>query len=164
MISLFYIFVALNVVDVVLTSLVLRRGGSELNPVMNALMKAMPPDLAMLAIKAPVLMALYLWLDIVPVAVLKILVAGYLALAAWNLTQLIGRHQDKALHFAAGVFIAFLFAPLGMMHAFLATLAAGALKEIYDRLFGGSVELLDVVATAAGGAIAVGILVVGAGL
>jgi hypothetical protein len=63
--------------------------------------------------------------------------------------------HDKLIHAAAGALVSGLALWLtgAPALAFLAGLAAGLLKELYDRHFGGTVDRWDVVATAAPGAL-----------
>ena len=59
---------------------------------------------------------------------------------------------DKLLHILAGIAIAAAVAPFGAVPAFCAVLVAAIGKELYDRTGRGTPELLDAVATVAGGA------------
>jgi len=58
---------------------------------------------------------------------------------------------DKLLHILAGIAIAAAVAPFGAVPAFCAVLFAAIGKELYDRTGRGTPELLDAVATIAGG-------------
>jgi len=58
---------------------------------------------------------------------------------------------DKLLHILAGIAIAAAVAPFGAAPAFCAVLIAAIGKEFYDRAGLGTPELLDAVATVAGG-------------
>jgi uncharacterized protein YfiM (DUF2279 family) len=73
---------------------------------------------------------------------------------------------DKKLHIVVGFIIGFLGAYFlrSALFGFLAAVAAGALKEIYDKCSGkGTPEWLDFLATAASGLIGAGIyLILGA--
>jgi len=70
--------------------------------------------------------------------------------------------NDKALHFAAGLALAFLGAAMSLMSpaiaAMLLVVAIGAGKEILDGYTGGTRDYLDFFATVAGGAIVVMII------
>jgi hypothetical protein len=59
--------------------------------------------------------------------------------------------SDKLLHILAGIAIASTVAPFGAAPAFCAVLIAAIGKELYDRTGRGTPELLDAVATVAGG-------------
>jgi hypothetical protein len=59
---------------------------------------------------------------------------------------------DKLLHILVGIAIAAAVAPFGAAPAFCAVLIAAIGKELYDRTGRGTPELLDAVATVAGGA------------
>jgi hypothetical protein len=63
---------------------------------------------------------------------------------------------DKLLHLLAGIAIAALAYPFGILWACLAVLVAAVGKEIYDSTGRGHVELLDALATVAGGALLLG--------
>lgn len=160
MLALFFALVALNIVDIVLTLLILKRGGRELNPVLAALFKRMPPALAMLIIKSSFFIALYFYLHLIPIIALQILVLGYVSLALWNFAQYKHEHQDKALHFAAGAFIAVIASPFGWPISLGMALLAGIGKEVYDHFTNGSVEALDILATVMGGIAAVVLIAV----
>ena len=69
---------------------------------------------------------------------------------------------DKKLHIVVGFIIGFLGAYFlrSALFGFLAAVAAGALKEIYDKCSGkGTPEWLDFFATAASGFIGTGITI-----
>lgn len=68
----------------------------------------------------------------------------------------LGIPLDKLLHFLAGALISLvLIVPFGPLVASLASLAAGIVKEAYDRMDAqpGDVELADVLWTWAGGSV-----------
>ena len=58
---------------------------------------------------------------------------------------------DKLLHILVGIAIAAAVAPFGAVPAFFAVLVAAIGKELYDSTGRGTPELLDAVATVAGG-------------
>lgn len=63
---------------------------------------------------------------------------------------------DKLLHLLAGSTLAALVYPFGILWACLAVLVAAVGKEAYDSTGRGNVELMDAVATLAGGAALLG--------
>lgn len=63
---------------------------------------------------------------------------------------------DKLLHLLAGSTIAALAYPFGILWACLAVSVAAIGKEAYDSTGRGNVELLDAVATLAGGGVVLG--------
>jgi ABC-type xylose transport system permease subunit len=69
---------------------------------------------------------------------------------------------DKKLHIIAGLLVAVVSHSLteSLWVAFIASLVVGAAKEAYDATGRGTVDLWDFVATAAGGLLFVGILLV----
>lgn len=66
--------------------------------------------------------------------------------------------KDKIKHMMAGAIIALPSIWIGMTYAMILVAAAGIGKEIYDRFDHGKPELMDAVATMAGGVIVVVIL------
>lgn len=161
--TLFFALVALSVADVALTHQVLRRGGRELNPVLARLFERANPVAVMVAIKAAVLIPAYVYLDLVPLLAIQLLVVFYAVLAVWNLSQLARKHQDKALHVAAGALVGLSVFVVGPVNAAGLALAVGLIKEMYDSLSErGTAEVLDVVATVAGGLLSVGVFLIGA--
>ena len=58
---------------------------------------------------------------------------------------------DKLLHTLAGISVAAVVAPWGVIPAAAAVLFAAIGKELYDRTGRGTPELLDAVATVGGG-------------
>jgi hypothetical protein len=58
---------------------------------------------------------------------------------------------DKLLHILVGIAIAAILYPFGILPAMLAICIAAIGKELYDRTGRGTPELLDAVATVAGG-------------
>ena len=65
-------------------------------------------------------------------------------------------NMDKLAHFLAGIAVAALAYPFGVVPALLFTLAAAIGKEIWDAKGHGTPEILDAVATLLGGAVLVG--------
>lgn len=63
---------------------------------------------------------------------------------------------DKLLHLLAGIAIAAVAHPFGILWAGLAVFVAAIGKEAYDSTGRGYVEVLDAVATLAGGAVLLG--------
>lgn len=63
---------------------------------------------------------------------------------------------DKLLHLLAGITIAALVYPFGILWACLAVFIAAIGKEAYDSTGRGHVELLDALATVAGGSVLLG--------
>ena len=63
--------------------------------------------------------------------------------------------MDKLAHFLAGIAVAALAYPFGVVPALLLTLAAAIGKEIWDAKGHGTPEILDAVATLFGGAVLV---------
>ena len=63
---------------------------------------------------------------------------------------------DKLLHLLVGIAIAAILYPFGILWACLAVFIAAIGKEAYDATGRGNVELLDAVATLAGGAALLG--------
>lgn len=63
---------------------------------------------------------------------------------------------DKLLHLLVGSAIAALVYPFGILWAIAAVSVAAVGKEIYDSTGRGNVELLDAMATLAGGAVLLG--------
>jgi hypothetical protein len=63
---------------------------------------------------------------------------------------------DKLLHLLVGIVIAAVVYPFGVFWACLAVLVAAVGKEIHDATGRGHVELLDALATVAGGVLLLG--------
>jgi len=63
---------------------------------------------------------------------------------------------DKLLHLLVGIAIAAALYPFGLIPAMLAVTIAAVGKELYDSTGSGHVEVLDAVATLAGGAVLLG--------
>lgn len=61
--------------------------------------------------------------------------------------------SDKLIHLLAGIAIAAVVYPFGILWAIAAVFLAAVGKEAYDSTGRGHVELLDAVATLAGGAV-----------
>ena len=59
--------------------------------------------------------------------------------------------QDKLLHFIAGMIVAAIAAIVSPNIAFVASILAGSVKEIYDDISYRGADLKDLVATIAGG-------------
>lgn len=84
MLILFVLLVALNIADVVLTHKILKNGGRELNPFLEPLFKRYNPLAVMFAAKLSYLVPLAIFINVVPVAVLYVLITLYTALLLWN--------------------------------------------------------------------------------
>lgn len=158
MIKLFALIVALNVADTVLTHLILKQGGKEHNPLLNALFKRFNPLAVMITIKALGLGVIWLMLPYLPLLVVQIIAVLFACIVAWNFTQLKQRHIDKSLHFIVGAIIGFAALETGPLNAIAIAFLIGVIKEGYDHVKGGSVEVLDVVATTLGAVVTYGII------
>ncbi len=80
-------FVAVNVVDAMLTLYALKLGASEANPLMKQAMRLMPAPVALLAIKGAYVVAVAVVLpDAAPW--LPWLTAFFAAICAWNIVQI----------------------------------------------------------------------------
>ena len=83
----FAAFVAVNILDALLTLYALRLGGAEANPLIRALMRRVHPALALAAIKGAYIVAVAVWLaDVAPW--LPLLTAFFAAVCAWNVAQI----------------------------------------------------------------------------
>ena len=81
-------FVAVNILDAVLTLYAMRQGASEVNPLMRAAMRVMPPAVALLAIKGAYVVAVAVMLaEAAPW--LPWLTAFFAAICAWNAGQIV---------------------------------------------------------------------------
>jgi hypothetical protein len=82
------LFVAVNVLDAALTLYAMRQGASEVNPLMRAAMRVMPPAVALLAIKGAYVVAVAVMLaEAAPW--LPWLTAFFAAICAWNAGQIV---------------------------------------------------------------------------
>ncbi len=82
------LFVAVNIIDAVLTLYALRQGASEANPLMRAAMRLMPAPVALLAVKgAYVVIVAVMLADAAPW--LPWLTAFFAAICAWNVIQIL---------------------------------------------------------------------------
>ena len=82
------LFVAVNVLDSVLTLYAMRQGASEANPLMRAAMRLMPAPVALLAIKgAYVVIVAVMLAEAAPW--LPWLTAFFGAICAWNAGQIV---------------------------------------------------------------------------
>lgn len=89
MLILFVLLVALNVADVVLTHKILKKGGRELNPFLDSLFKSYNPVVVMVVAKLAYLVPLAVFINVVPMAVLYVLITLYTALLLWNVKEYI---------------------------------------------------------------------------
>ena len=81
------LFVAVNILDAVLTLYAMRQGATEANPVMRAAMRVMPPAVALLAIKGAYVVTVCVMLaEAAPW--LPWLTAFFAAICAWNIVQI----------------------------------------------------------------------------
>lgn len=85
----FLILVALNIADIALTHKILKRGGRELNPFLDPLFKRFNPVAVMVVAKLIYLVPLAIFINVVPVAVLYVLITLYTALLLWNVKEYI---------------------------------------------------------------------------
>lgn len=88
LITLAVIFVAANVVDILLTWLILRAGGAEVNPIMGAIISGGWPRAVALKVALPAVIALAL-VKLNRLAMLAVLAVAFTAIAGWNITALI---------------------------------------------------------------------------
>ena len=81
-------FVAVNLLDAVLTLYALRLGGAEANPLIRALMRRVHPALALVIVKGAYIVAVAVWLaDVAPW--LPLLTGVFAAICAWNAVQIL---------------------------------------------------------------------------
>ena len=81
-------FVAVNILDALLTLYALRQGATEVNPVMRAAMRVMPAPAALLAVKGAYVAAVAVMLaQLAPW--MPWLVAFFGAICAWNIVQIV---------------------------------------------------------------------------
>ena len=81
-------FVAVNILDALLTLYAMRQGASEVNPLMRAAMRVMPAPVALLAVKGAYVVAVAVMLaDAAPW--LPWLTAFFAAICAWNAVQIL---------------------------------------------------------------------------
>ena len=84
----FLLLVALNVADAVTTTMGVKRGAKELNPVMRVLMAKVGTLPALLGWKAAFLGGVYAFLPVIDPRALMGLCAFYAAVVGWNIVQL----------------------------------------------------------------------------
>jgi hypothetical protein len=81
-------FVAVNLLDAVLTLWALRCGGTEANPLIRALMRRVHPALALVIVKGAFIVAVAVWLaDVAPW--LPLLTGVFAGICAWNAVQIV---------------------------------------------------------------------------
>lgn len=81
------VFIAVNIIDAVLTLYALKLGASEANPLMRLAMRAMPAPVALIAIKCAYVVAVAVMLaEAAPW--LPWLTAFFAAVCAWNALQI----------------------------------------------------------------------------
>ena len=82
------LFVAVNILDALLTLYALKRGASEANPLMKQAMRLMPAPVALLAVKGAYIIAVGVMLaDVAPW--LPLLTGVFAAICAWNAGQIV---------------------------------------------------------------------------
>ena len=82
------LFVAVNVADALLTLYAMRQGASEVNPLMRAAMRVMPPPAALLTVKGAYVVTVAVMLaEAAPW--LPWLTAFFGAICAWNVGQIV---------------------------------------------------------------------------
>ena len=82
------LFVAVNIIDALLTLYALRQGATEVNPLMRAAMRMMPPAVALVAVKGAYIVAVAVWLaDVAPW--LPLLTGVFAGVCAWNAAQIV---------------------------------------------------------------------------
>ena len=82
------VFVAVNILDALLTLYALKLGASELNPLMRLAMRVMPAPMALLAVKGAYIIAVGAMLaQLAPW--MPWLVAFFAAICAWNVGQIV---------------------------------------------------------------------------
>ena len=81
-------FIAVNIIDAVLTLYAMRQGASEANPLMRAAMRLMPAPVALLAVKGAYIIAVGAMLtEVAPW--LPLLTGVFAAICAWNAGQIV---------------------------------------------------------------------------
>ena len=87
------LFVAVNILDAVLTLYALKLGASELNPLMRLAMRVMPAPVALLAVKGAYIIAVGVMLaEAAPW--LPWLTAFFTAVCAWNTIQILKMRRN----------------------------------------------------------------------
>ena len=82
------LFVAVNIIDALLTLYALKLGASELNPLMRLAMRVMPAPMALLAVKGAYIIAVGAMLaDVAPW--LPLLTGFFAAICCWNVFQIL---------------------------------------------------------------------------
>ena len=82
------LFVAVNILDAVLTLYAMRQGASEANPLMRAAMRVLPPAAALLAVKGAYVVTVAVMLDDAA-PWLPWLTAFFAAVCCWNIFQIL---------------------------------------------------------------------------
>ena len=88
LIVLAVIFVAANLADILITAFVLQAGGTELNPVMGAVISGGWPRAVALKVALPAVIALVL-VRLRRRAMLAVLAVAFTLVAGWNIAGLI---------------------------------------------------------------------------
>ena len=84
----FLLLVVLNIADAVTTTMGIKRGAKEHNPVMRVLMAKVGTLPALLGWKAAYLGAMFYFLPVIDPRALMVLCAFYAAVVIWNIVQL----------------------------------------------------------------------------
>lgn len=84
----FLLLVVLNIADAVTTTIGVKRGAGELNPVMRVLMAKVGTLPALLGWKAAFFGAMFYFLPAIDVRAMMVLCAFYAAVVGWNIFHL----------------------------------------------------------------------------
>lgn len=85
--------IVLNIADVALTNKILKRGCRELNPFLEPLFKRYNPVAVMVVAKLAYLVPLAIFINVMPAAVLYVLITLYTALLFWNAKEYIKQRR-----------------------------------------------------------------------
>ena len=81
-------FIAVNIIDAVLTLYAMRQGASEANPLMRAAMRLMPAPVALLAVKGAYVVTVAVMLDDAA-PYMPVLTGFFVGVCAWNVMQIL---------------------------------------------------------------------------
>lgn len=84
----FAAFVLVNVLDAALTLYALRRGGTEANPLLRALMRRLHPVAVLVLVKGALIVAVAVWLS-EAAPWLPLLTGAFAVICAWNAEQIV---------------------------------------------------------------------------
>lgn len=87
----FLLLVALNVADAVTTTMGIKRGARELNPVMRVLMAKVGPLPALLGWKGAFLGVMFYFLPVIDPRAMMVLCVFYAGVVGWNIFQIRSR-------------------------------------------------------------------------